>query len=187
MAKEQLKVNCEVIDLVSILPWDKETVCKVSWCRPIEVWKISTIHRICWHTIILLHCDYSRRKRRAECWWPTKLHWPMVLVPNWRLRFKWVFSLIATAEYEFSKLPIVSQDECFLHLEAPVQRVTGWDTPFPHVFEPFYLPDKYRCFSAIKKLLNYWPIACVRAMCAWCLTLNLVKNVVATMCAFVEQ
>lgn len=30
LAKEQLKVNCEVIDLVSILPWDKETVCKVS-------------------------------------------------------------------------------------------------------------------------------------------------------------
>lgn len=33
LAKEQLNVNCEVIDLVSILPWDKETVCKVSRCR----------------------------------------------------------------------------------------------------------------------------------------------------------
>lgn len=30
MAKQQLQVDCEVIDLVSILPWDKEAVCKVS-------------------------------------------------------------------------------------------------------------------------------------------------------------
>lgn len=30
MAKEQFGVNCEVIDLVSILPWDRDTVCNVS-------------------------------------------------------------------------------------------------------------------------------------------------------------
>lgn len=30
MAKQQYGVNCEVIDLVSVLPWDKETVCNVS-------------------------------------------------------------------------------------------------------------------------------------------------------------
>lgn len=30
LAKEELGVNCEVIDLVSILPWDKETVCNVT-------------------------------------------------------------------------------------------------------------------------------------------------------------
>lgn len=29
LAEEKLGVNCEVIDLVSILPWDKETVCNV--------------------------------------------------------------------------------------------------------------------------------------------------------------
>lgn len=33
MAKEKLKVNCEVIDLVSILPWDAETVCNVRLSR----------------------------------------------------------------------------------------------------------------------------------------------------------
>uniref|UniRef100_A0A1B0DNY0 3-methyl-2-oxobutanoate dehydrogenase (2-methylpropanoyl-transferring) n=1 Tax=Phlebotomus papatasi TaxID=29031 RepID=A0A1B0DNY0_PHLPP len=47
------------------------------------------------------------------------------------------------------------QEECFLHLEAPIQRVTGWDTPFPHVFEPFYIPDKFRCFDAIRKAIDY--------------------------------
>lgn len=30
MAKENYGVNCEVIDMVSILPWDKETLCNVS-------------------------------------------------------------------------------------------------------------------------------------------------------------
>ena len=48
-----------------------------------------------------------------------------------------------------------SQERCFLSLEAPVQRVCGWDTPFPHIFEPFYIPDKWRCFEAIKKITNF--------------------------------
>jgi 2-oxoisovalerate dehydrogenase E1 component beta subunit len=47
------------------------------------------------------------------------------------------------------------QQECFLNLEAPVARVCGWDTPFPHVYEPFYLPSKWRCLDAIKKLTNF--------------------------------
>ena len=29
-----------------------------------------------------------------------------------------------------------------LQLEAPVARVCGLDTPFPLVFEPFYMPTK---------------------------------------------
>ena len=49
----------------------------------------------------------------------------------------------------------LSQEHCFLNLEAPIQRVCGWDTPFPHIFEPFYLPDKWRCFEALKKIINY--------------------------------
>ncbi|XP_072036894.1 2-oxoisovalerate dehydrogenase subunit beta, mitochondrial-like isoform X2 [Amphiura filiformis] len=47
------------------------------------------------------------------------------------------------------------QSECFLHLECPIQRVCGYDTPFPHIFEPYYLPDKWRCIETIKKMVNY--------------------------------
>ena len=58
-----------------------------------------------------------------------------------------------------SPLPLPSfsslQSECFLHLEAPIQRVCGWDTPFPHITESFYLPDKYRCLEAVKKVINF--------------------------------
>uniref|UniRef100_A0A8C7XET6 3-methyl-2-oxobutanoate dehydrogenase (2-methylpropanoyl-transferring) n=1 Tax=Oryzias sinensis TaxID=183150 RepID=A0A8C7XET6_9TELE len=47
------------------------------------------------------------------------------------------------------------QEECFLNLEAPISRVCGYDTPFPHIFEPFYIPDKWKCFEAIKRMINY--------------------------------
>ena len=33
LAAERLNVSCEVIDMVSILPWDRETVFKVSGFR----------------------------------------------------------------------------------------------------------------------------------------------------------
>ncbi|XP_013172379.1 PREDICTED: 2-oxoisovalerate dehydrogenase subunit beta, mitochondrial isoform X2 [Papilio xuthus] len=54
-----------------------------------------------------------------------------------------------------AELAATVQEECFLHLEAPVSRVAGWDAPFPHVFEPFYLPDRWRCFAQLNKLLHY--------------------------------
>jgi 2-oxoisovalerate dehydrogenase E1 component beta subunit len=47
------------------------------------------------------------------------------------------------------------QEECFLRLEAPIQRVCGYDTPFPLVFEKFYVPDMHRCFEAIKNAVTY--------------------------------
>lgn len=74
------------------------------------------------------------------------------------------------------------QERCFLSLEAPIQRVCGYDTPFllayesvsspsialvyrfqvsfahnfyPFVFYQHYLPDALRNFEAIKKVVNY--------------------------------
>lgn len=54
-----------------------------------------------------------------------------------------------------AELSSTVMNECFLNLEAPIQRVTGYDTPFPHVSEPFYMPDKFRCLEAIKKVTSY--------------------------------
>ncbi|ONK74309.1 uncharacterized protein A4U43_C03F4920 [Asparagus officinalis] len=42
-----------------------------------------------------------------------------------------------------------------LKLEAPVARVCGLDTPFPLVFEPFYMPTKNKILDAIKATVNY--------------------------------
>jgi pyruvate dehydrogenase E1 component beta subunit len=44
-------------------------------------------------------------------------------------------------------------ERCFEHLEAPVRRVTGFDTPFaPPKFEHWYLPDADRVLDAIDSL-----------------------------------
>lgn len=43
------------------------------------------------------------------------------------------------------------QERCFWHLESPIIRVTGWDTPFPHSTEWDYLPSPARIAEAIKK------------------------------------
>ena len=46
-------------------------------------------------------------------------------------------------------------EKCFLSLEAPILRVTGYDTPFPLVHEPLYLPDKYKLYDAIIRTVHY--------------------------------
>jgi 2-oxoisovalerate dehydrogenase E1 component subunit beta len=42
------------------------------------------------------------------------------------------------------------QQECFYSLEAPIARVTGWDTPFPHAQEWQYLPSRERIVHAVR-------------------------------------
>jgi 2-oxoisovalerate dehydrogenase E1 component subunit beta len=42
------------------------------------------------------------------------------------------------------------QERCFLNLEAPIQRVCGYDTPFPLVFERLYLPNSLKVLDAIQ-------------------------------------
>ncbi|XP_068631089.1 2-oxoisovalerate dehydrogenase subunit beta, mitochondrial [Battus philenor] len=103
MAQEKLGVSCDVIDLMSILPWDEETVCK----------SVEKTGRCLIAHEAPLTCGFG------------------------------------------AELAATIQAECFLSLEAPVQRVAGWDTPFPHVFEPFYLPDKWRCYEALAQLVNF--------------------------------
>mgnify|MGYP001458012193 CR=1 FL=1 len=47
------------------------------------------------------------------------------------------------------------QERCFLHLEAPIARVCGADTPFPLAFEKLYLPDELKVYDAIKKTVEF--------------------------------
>lgn len=42
------------------------------------------------------------------------------------------------------------QQHCFWCLEAPIERVTGWDTPFPHAQEMEYLPSRERITQAVR-------------------------------------
>ena len=44
------------------------------------------------------------------------------------------------------------QERCFVYLEAPVKRVTGWDTPFPYALENEYLPRASRILQGIEEV-----------------------------------
>lgn len=47
------------------------------------------------------------------------------------------------------------QKNCFLKLEAPVERVCGMDTPFPLSLEPVYLPSVPKLLHAMIQTLDY--------------------------------
>lgn len=59
IAKDQLKINCEVIDLVSILPWDKQTVCNVSN-------RSNTMKHVFKEKLIIFNLFYSRPRKLVE-------------------------------------------------------------------------------------------------------------------------
>lgn len=46
------------------------------------------------------------------------------------------------------------QQECFWKLEAPIERVAGWDTPYPHAFEWKYFPGQQRVAAGIRKVME---------------------------------
>ena len=48
-----------------------------------------------------------------------------------------------------AELSALVQETCFYHLEAPVIRVAGWDTPYPHAQEWDYFPDPGRVGRAL--------------------------------------
>jgi 2-oxoisovalerate dehydrogenase E1 component beta subunit len=52
-----------------------------------------------------------------------------------------------------SELATLVQERCFYHLEAPVGRVTGWDTPYPHAYEWAYFPGPKRMKTALEKVM----------------------------------
>jgi 2-oxoisovalerate dehydrogenase E1 component beta subunit len=53
-----------------------------------------------------------------------------------------------------AELSALVQERCFYHLEAPIARVTGFDTPYPHSLEWAYFPGPVRIGEALKKLLK---------------------------------
>lgn len=46
-------------------------------------------------------------------------------------------------------------ERCFLRLEAPIQRICSYDTPFPLVFEKFHVPDMIRCAEGIERAMKF--------------------------------
>ena len=53
-----------------------------------------------------------------------------------------------------AELVATIQEECFFHLEAPIGRVAGWDTPYPHAFEWEYFPGQDRVLAGIRSIME---------------------------------
>lgn len=102
MAREKHGIQCELIDLQTILPWDIDTVEQ----SVKKTGKLIVSHEA------PITCGFG-----AE--------------------------IVATM-----------QERCFYHLEAPIQRVCGYDTPFPLVFEKYYVPDALKNFEAIRTVVE---------------------------------
>lgn len=56
-----------------------------------------------------------------------------------------------------AELSALVQESCFYHLEAPIERVTGWDTPYPHAQEWDYFPGPERLQKALQRVLDADP------------------------------
>ena len=100
---EGLGISCELIDLRTIYPWDKETI-------------INSVQKTG-------RCIISHEAPK-------------------------------TAGFA-AEISASIQEECFLQLEAPIVRVCGYDTPFPLVFEKFYVPDALKNLEAIKETVGF--------------------------------
>ncbi|HKT76672.1 MAG TPA: alpha-ketoacid dehydrogenase subunit beta [Sphingobium sp.] len=53
-----------------------------------------------------------------------------------------------------AELAALVQQHCFYSLEAPVERIAGWDTPYPHAFEWDYFPGPARVGAALRRAVE---------------------------------
>ena len=54
-----------------------------------------------------------------------------------------------------AELAATIAEKAMLKLQAPILRVTGFDTPFPYTLEHEYLPDADRILDAVEKLVSF--------------------------------
>ena len=54
-----------------------------------------------------------------------------------------------------AELAATISEKALVHLEAPVYRVTGFDTPFPYSHENHYLPTTGRIIQAAQNSLSF--------------------------------
>ena len=53
-----------------------------------------------------------------------------------------------------AELTALLQEHCFYYLEAPIERVTGYDTPYPHALEWAYFPGPARVGQAYRRVMQ---------------------------------
>jgi 2-oxoisovalerate dehydrogenase E1 component beta subunit len=56
-----------------------------------------------------------------------------------------------------AEISALLQERCFVHLEAPIRRISGWDTPFPYALENEYLPLAPRILAEVRETMQFIP------------------------------
>lgn len=54
-----------------------------------------------------------------------------------------------------AELVAVINEHCFLNLEAPIVRITGYDTPFPYTLDHEYMPSPGKIAKAIRETVSF--------------------------------
>ena len=54
-----------------------------------------------------------------------------------------------------AELSATLNEKALLNLQAPILRVTGFDVPFPYIFEQEYLPNEKRIRKALTDSVNF--------------------------------
>lgn len=54
-----------------------------------------------------------------------------------------------------SEISAIVAEKALLHLEAPIRRIAGLDTPFPYTLEHEYLPDGPRVADAVRDTIRF--------------------------------
>jgi 2-oxoisovalerate dehydrogenase E1 component beta subunit len=53
------------------------------------------------------------------------------------------------------ELSALVQERCFFNLRSPIERIAGWDTPYPHAFEWDYFPGPERVAKALHRAMSH--------------------------------
>jgi pyruvate dehydrogenase E1 component beta subunit len=54
-----------------------------------------------------------------------------------------------------AEIAALLQEHCFVHLQAPIRRVTGFDTPFPYTLDEEYLPLAPRILFGVEQTVAF--------------------------------
>ena len=144
---EDLGISCELIDLRTIMPWDYDCVTQ----SVIKTGRLLISHEApvsCGCALRVLACSSvticsGTENVRLCC--RDLVHNPRALLSE--PRGKENKAAIAYAGRSLTT--------AFFILKAPISRVCGYDTPFPLVFEKYYVPDALKNFEAIKETVHF--------------------------------
>ncbi|KAF7836934.1 2-oxoisovalerate dehydrogenase subunit beta 1, mitochondrial [Senna tora] len=134
-------ISCELIDLRTLIPWDKDTV---------EASVKKTGRLLISHEAPVTGGFGAEISASIveRCFLRPAMDMAQFLASCNMMSAESNFPL--TCNGHGSVFGILQHD-----LEAPITRICGLDTPFPLVFEPFYMPTKNKILDAIKSTVGY--------------------------------